>query len=366
MRRKGSLVLHTTVHNYSVSDFLELRNSKRLLINKDFQRNSVWKTPGRVYFIDSILRGYPIPKMYFRSTIDPKTQSSVREVVDGQQRLLAIFDFADDNLQLTIRAGEFRGLRYSDLDQELKTQFLSYTFVAEQFINADDDDVLEVFARINSYTVALNPAELRHAQYQGEFKWMVREESRFLAKFFEDYGVFSLSQRARMADDAFVADCLLQIAQGITGGESGTLNRAYRELDVSFPEQEAVRSAFRSAIELLTTRLSSALVPPLSRPPHLVMLVAAAAHVRTGVRLQEGKGWVPRMALLPSRPPLPRSRDKWDVVRENLLQLGSIIELPEPPPAKRLASFWRASTSAPINLASRKVRFPFYVKAFDV
>ena len=94
--------------------------------------------------------------MYFRSKIDAVTQSSVREVVDGQQRLLAIFEFADDKLRLTKRAGEFAGMRYSDLDEDAKNQFLAYTFVAEQLINASDDEVLEVFARTNTYTVALN------------------------------------------------------------------------------------------------------------------------------------------------------------------------------------------------------------------
>lgn len=359
-------MLHTTVHNYSISDFLELRAANRLRINRDFQRNSVWRTPGKVYLIDSILRGYPIPKLYFRSMIDPKTQSSVREMVDGQQRLLAIFEFAENKLRLTARAREFEGLTYADLDDDLKTQFLSYTFVAEQFINASDDEVLEVFSRINSYTVALNAAELRHAQYQGDFKWLVREQSIAQSAFWEDYGVFSLSQRSRMLDDGFVADCLLQIAQGVTGGEAKALEKAYRELDAKFPELSQVQDLFSSTMSLLRDELAAVLTPPLSRPAHLIMLISAAAHVLGGLRVQTGDGWIARLDDLPPRPPMPKTQAQWDRVRDNLMQLASVIELPEPPPDRELAAFWTASTRAPINLSSRRVRFPHYLRAFDV
>jgi len=173
--RIASEMLQRSLHNYSVADFLELRVANRLVINRNFQRREVWKTTPKVYLVDSILRGMPIPKMYFRTLVDAETQSSVREVIDGQQRLQAIFQFADNDLRLSAHAREFAGLRYRDLDSEQKEQFLSYTFAAEQLINADDNDVLEVFARINTYNVSLKPAELRHARWQGEFKWAAHE-----------------------------------------------------------------------------------------------------------------------------------------------------------------------------------------------
>ena len=102
-----------SLEQYTIADFLEFRASKRLIINKDFQRRSIWKPAARVYLIDSVLREMPIPKLYFRTSIDPETQSSVREVVDGQQRLRAIFDFADNKLRLSRRAKEFNCLLYT-------------------------------------------------------------------------------------------------------------------------------------------------------------------------------------------------------------------------------------------------------------
>ena len=82
------------------------------------------------------------------------------------------------------------GLRFSGLSSRyfylgglldklhVKADFVrigAHKTAAEQLTNASDRDVLEVFARINTYTMALNAAELRHAEYQGDFKWQVHE-----------------------------------------------------------------------------------------------------------------------------------------------------------------------------------------------
>jgi hypothetical protein len=356
-------VLDRSIHNYSVADFLELRAAKRLVINRDFQRRSIWKTPAQVYLIDSILRGYPIPKMYFRSQVDPVTQSSVREVVDGQQRLLAIFSFADDDLRLTNRANEYAGMRYSDLDEELQAEFLAYTFVAEQLINASDAEVLEVFARINTYTVALNPAELRHAQFQGDFKWLVHELARRWEPLWSDFDVLSLSQRARMADDALVADMMLQVMQGPTGGEAKAIKRVYRDLDLRFDAADEVAQSVNGTLQAMIDHLSGALEPPLSNPPHLLMLFSATAHVLFGIGIAPIEG-LRALDELPERPPAPRTQDEWECVRTRLLTLAEVIEQPDPPHDRELADFWQASRSRTINLASRRVRFPVFLKAF--
>jgi len=49
-----------------------------------------WSPYQKQLFIDSILRQYDIPKLYLRSVSRPPYQW---EVIDGQQRLRAIWDF---------------------------------------------------------------------------------------------------------------------------------------------------------------------------------------------------------------------------------------------------------------------------------
>ena len=126
---------NSILEQYRISDFLQWFKEKALAPNPYFQRGAVWVPAARVFFIDTILRRLPIPKIYIRTKIDLNTKKSVREIVDGQQRLRTIIDFSEDKLALTKRAGEFSGLKYSTLSDEQKETFLTYAIGVEQLIN---------------------------------------------------------------------------------------------------------------------------------------------------------------------------------------------------------------------------------------
>ena len=352
------------LEQYSVADFLEFRRGNRLLLNPDFQRRSVWTSAAKVYLIDTILRHMPMPKIYLRTTIDPTTQTSVRDVVDGQQRLRAIFEFADSKLLLTARAKEFSGLRYTDLSEELQNEFLAYTIAVEQLINANDDDVLETFARLNSYTVSLNKAELRHAKYQGNFKWAVHDTARDWKTLWDDFRLVTVRQRTRMADDELMAQMFLVITQGITGGEARVLDRAYAHYEhTEFPQEEVVVNSVNTTLDLIETHLLDAIVGPLARGPHFLMVFAAAAHMLHGIG-QEPIGGLPIMENYPARPDLPTEITEWELIRDRLLLLGSVIEMDEVPAKPDPARFWAASKRTTQNIASRRTRFHVFVEAF--
>ena len=73
----------------------------------DWQREEVWDTSKKQQLIDSILRGWKLPKFYFLKTSDEPEEF---EVVDGQQRLMAIFDFFENSLQLSAASAKmFKG-----------------------------------------------------------------------------------------------------------------------------------------------------------------------------------------------------------------------------------------------------------------
>ena len=61
----------------------------------DWQREEVWDDERKQQLVDSILRGWKLPKFYFL-----KVAEDEYEVVDGQQRLSAIFEFLDGALVL--------------------------------------------------------------------------------------------------------------------------------------------------------------------------------------------------------------------------------------------------------------------------
>ncbi|MBU1250258.1 MAG: DUF262 domain-containing protein [Actinobacteria bacterium] len=60
--------------------------------NPEYQRGSTWKLRQQQLLVDSVLRGYPLPRFYFEQKVSKDfmgaNQKSL-EVIDGQQRLIA-------------------------------------------------------------------------------------------------------------------------------------------------------------------------------------------------------------------------------------------------------------------------------------
>jgi len=85
----------------------------------DYQREEVWSDIQKRTLIDSILRGWHLPKFYFR-----KLDEGSFECVDGQQRLTAIWEFYDNHLQLDPAAAKrFGGATYAALHEEFPDGF---------------------------------------------------------------------------------------------------------------------------------------------------------------------------------------------------------------------------------------------------
>ncbi len=177
--------------------------------------------------IETILLNYPVPKLSLHQVTDLKARRRYKEIVDGQQRSTAIFDFYTDKMRLsrTLELEEAAGKRYSELGEELQQQFLDYGLTFDLFIDMGPDQVREVFRRMNSFTVPLNYEEQRHARYQGPFKWFIHRLTRDYDKPFEN-GVFAAKQLVRMAD----AKLLTEVAHAMIHGITTTTKRRLDDL----------------------------------------------------------------------------------------------------------------------------------------
>ena len=130
----------------------------------DFQREEVWPDSKKQMLVDSILRGWHLPKFYFKRNPDGSY-----ECVDGQQRLNAIFDFFDDKLALPEASKkEYRGLTYSALPDDASDEFDDFEIEIEEIEDAADDELEELFRRLQLGT-PLNTAEKLNA-VMGEFR----------------------------------------------------------------------------------------------------------------------------------------------------------------------------------------------------
>ena len=151
----------------------ELWDIKGLLDNKDainpkpqYQRTPVWTEERKAYLIDSILRGYDLPKFYM--LYHKSGQPYEYEVADGQQRMRAIWEFMEDAYPLKkntiIEQIDLSGLYFSELSKKLQTHFIKFEINICMVLECQPGEINELFTRLQK-GVTLNPPELRHAMY---------------------------------------------------------------------------------------------------------------------------------------------------------------------------------------------------------
>ena len=155
------------------------RHKEALDLSPPYQRLSVWDRPMQERFIDSIINGFDIPKLYFHELpisvhiASGHTEQRFRySVIDGKQRLLALWAFIKGEITLpadftffddqTIQAA---GATYVDLIKAhptLRARFDSYDLPVT-IVEADDEDFIEsLFWRLNIQR-PLTGAERRNA-----------------------------------------------------------------------------------------------------------------------------------------------------------------------------------------------------------
>ncbi len=137
---------------------------KKIELKPQYQRTPVWKIDRRKLLIDSIFRGYDLPKLYFHELENNLLFEYA--VCDGQQRLNSIFDFKKDifptNNQTFFGDIDISKKVYSMLCDEIKEHFLDYKLTVAIISQATQKEIRELFARLQK-GVGLNQAELRRA-----------------------------------------------------------------------------------------------------------------------------------------------------------------------------------------------------------
>jgi hypothetical protein len=349
------------LEQYSIADLINWIDDKTLVLNTNFQRRSVWQPAARAYLIDTILRGRSMPKIYMRTKTDPATRRSYREVVDGQQRLKAIYDFANNRITLGTRPqvfGEFAGKSYEQLDDETKQAFLSYQVGVEQLFNASDEDVLDTFHRLNAYGLDLNPQELRHGRYQGDFRNAVVDASKRWSVLWDQYRVVSLRPRVRMADDELMAQMLGVLLEGVQDGGQPTIASLYKKYDSGL--DPGIIEKLDSIVAYLIENLNDIMETPLAGAPHFLMLFASVAHARFGIPA----GHIP----LDGTPmPLRTGQElaDLDMARSNLGILSDILTLGIEEIPDKFKAFKYASAGSTQRIRSRRPRFLMLYEALQ-
>ena len=194
--------------NYTALDFIQWRENGVLELTPKFQRRGVWTTPARSSFIDTLIQSYPVPPIYLRVTQSPDKRKTVREVVDGQQRLSAILDLIDGKYAIS------RSLDDEYADKRLDA-LKEYSFNTEVLYGLSDSEVLEIFSRLNRYSVRLNNQELRNGKWFGRFKQLSYSLAHEHIEFWRKHRIFTENGIARMLEVELTSELLILGLSGL-------------------------------------------------------------------------------------------------------------------------------------------------------
>ncbi len=231
--------MRTNLNSKPISEMWEQYSLKNVDLQPKYQRRLVWPFKNKVYLIDSILQGLPLPKFFMQIVVDSDTGKTMYAMVDGQQRLSTIFEFikgkTNDNRDFVLTKKnhpepekflkDLEGKTFSTLTKDLQQKFWLYKLSMEELTEAEEAEIKDMFVRLNLSNFKLNSQELRNALFQGEFKKMaytLAEE--FEEEYYLRYKILSISNIKRMIDAEFTSELLGAMLKGITNKKDETDN----------------------------------------------------------------------------------------------------------------------------------------------
>jgi hypothetical protein len=238
---------------YTPMDFLQWKGTDSLSLTPKFQRRGVWKRAARSFFVDTLLRGMPVPPVYIRTVQSPDRKRVIREVIDGQQRIAAVLDFVEGKYALAKSlGGTWAGKHFAKLGAEDQDKITGYGFSSEVFQSISDLEVLEIFSRLNTYSVKLNAQELRNGAYFGPFKRTMYALALEHLEFWRRHRIFSEQNIARMLEVEFTSEVVVAQIVGMQDKKK-SLDHYYDVFDETFPGQAQAERRFRSVADAINS-----------------------------------------------------------------------------------------------------------------
>jgi hypothetical protein len=158
-----------------------------------------------------------------------------------------------------------------------------------------------------------------------------------------------------MLDDSLTAEMVGILLEGIKDGGQPKIDALYKKYDKAFDADSIAN--LDTVLRYFVEHFADGLVgSPLLNPPHLLMLFGALSYILIGIP----DGELTPNELVGLQRVMGHDLDR---VRDDLQLLGAIIGADNEP--LDYIEFWRASRSSTQRIASRRVRFPVYVRALS-
>ncbi|HET7486027.1 MAG TPA: DUF262 domain-containing protein [Solirubrobacterales bacterium] len=316
----------------------QLYDDGQLELAAEFQRNSVWPRAAKAYLLDTIVENRPIPQLFLQRYTSAQTGRPSYKVIDGQQRLTAVFEFIDNRFGLTQTTNSsLKGQKFSQLPERLRSRILSYDFVVEELSGYSDSDVRDLFVRMNKYVVRLSPQELRHAREEGAFYDFVERLGRW--DIWQEARIFTPTQLKRMRAVEFSGELAILLIEG-PQDKKAALDLYYGLYQLRFPGGRKAEQRLKRYLNWIQEALPDFSESRFRKPVDLYALIGALDRLASstgvlsvdwdvaGKKLQEFERLLnrkrpPRMA---SRYLLAASRQT-DNIRPRLTRINTLVHV---------------------------------------
>jgi len=293
--------------NFSSSElnitwFRDQYRDGRLIIKPPYQRKPVWTARQKCYLIESILLGLPIPEIYVQQSTTPQGDTTYA-IVDGQQRIRAILQFLGAETDETEKdynkfsldklptQSQWRGFTFKELSDVEKKNFYGYRF-GVRYLNTDsDDDVRDMFRRLNKFLTPLKPQELRNATYAGPFVDLVLSLAN--NEYWAENRIVSPALIRRMNDVEFVSELLIGVTHGPQGGSVKVIDsyyERYEDFEDEFPDQTRAKKSFEDSLDAVRRVLPNIKETRWSNKTDFYTLFVAMAAMLTTGGLTDARG----------------------------------------------------------------------------
>lgn len=255
-----SVSLMRETNTITVANFWENHILKKYNFHPAYQRKSVWSEEKQSFFIDSLLKNFPIPPIFLHQKIDDSTGKTQYDVIDGKQRLTSIIRFlnneipaSDETEKSPFHDEKVAGVYFKDLDEkgltDYKKRFWRYAIPIE-YIDTDKKEIIDnIFDRLNRNGEPLKGQELRRSKYHGtELLNLVERVSK--QKFWEMR--LTVTDAKRMEHYEFISEIIFQqVEDKCLKADQEILDSLYETYSKKAVEWAAVEERFTAITDVM-------------------------------------------------------------------------------------------------------------------
>lgn len=169
---KSQRDLVTSVVDYNLGTLADLISRKKIDLSPRYQRRFRWDKPRQSRLIESFLMNVPIPPIFLN-----EDRYGTYAVIDGKQRLFAIQEFLRGRLQIQgLKVfDDINGQSIDDIPTRLRDIIETRATLRAVIILPQSQSAVkfEVFKRLNTGGVKLNPQEIRNSTWPGPLNNLV-------------------------------------------------------------------------------------------------------------------------------------------------------------------------------------------------